>query len=105
MSRIYHCWSVEDDNLVKEEIKKSPTNLTVAFKRASKKLGVSWKAVSKHYYNAIQKKKSDKLFLTISSKREASNYKVTRKGKNATKYQPEKTQKSKWKRILAILAE
>lgn len=105
MSKKYHCWSVEDDNLVKEEIKKSPTNLTVAFKRVSKKLGVSWMSVSKHYYKAIQKEKSDKLFLTISSNRTANNYKVTRKGKNATKYQPEKTKKSKWKRILAILAE
>lgn len=103
--RKYHSWSVEDDNLVKEEIKKSPTNLTVAFKSASKKLGVSWMSVSKHYYNSIQKEKKDKLFLTISSKRTANNYKVTRKGSRPTKYQPEKVKKSKWRRILEILLE
>lgn len=103
--RKYHSWSAEDDKTIKEEVKKSPTNLTVAFKASAKKLGVSWMAVSKHYYKSIQKENSDKLFLTVSSKKTSNNYKVTRKGKGATKYQPEKTKKSKWKRILAILAE
>ena len=103
--RNYHRWTVEEEKLIKEEVKKSPTNLTVAFKATAKKVGVTWQSVAKHYYKAIQKKNSDKLFLTISSRKEAHNYKVTRKGKGATKYQPEKTKKSKWKRILAILAE
>ena len=105
MVKNYHHWSVEDNNLIKEEIKKSPTNLTMAFKEISKKLGVPWKAVSLHYYRTIQKARSNRLFLIISSRKEASNYKITRKGKYATKYKSEKAKKSKWKRILEILAE
>lgn len=96
----------EDNKVIREEVKKSPTNLTVAFKAASKKLNNrTWQSVAKHYYKQLQKEKSNKLFLTISEKKNANNYKVTRKGPKATKYQPEQTKKSKWKRILAILAE
>jgi predicted transcriptional regulator len=101
----YHRWSAEDSNLLHAEIKNSPTNLQVAFKKVARKINVTQQAVAKYYYRTIQKEKHNKLFLTISSKKEATNYKVTRKGKYATQYQPEKTKKSKWKRILEILAE
>ena len=100
----YHRWTTEEDELIKQYIKNSPTNIKEALEKVAKKLNVSFISVNKHYYNSIQKRK-DKVFLTVSSKKAATNYKVTRKGKKATKYQPEKTKKSKWKRILAILAE
>ena len=100
-----HTYTEEDDKVIKEFVKASPTNLTEAFKKAAAKLNISPAAVRCHYYSTIQKQKDDKVFLTISSRKAANNYKVTRKGKSATRYQPEKTKKSKWKRILAILAE
>ena len=101
----YHRWTAEDDHILKVEVEKNATNLKTAFERTAKKVGVTPAAVNKHYYKTLQKNKSNKLFLTVSSKKAATNYKVTRKGPKATKYQPEKTKKSKWKRILAILAE
>lgn len=101
-----HIYTEEDDKFILEAVKASPTNLTDAFKKVARKLKITPRAVNLHYYRALQKQpKDNKIFLTVSEKRASKNYKVTRKGPKATKYQPEKCKKSKWKRILAILAE
>ena len=101
----HHHWTEEEEKILKEAVKAHPTNLMDAFRATSKKIHLSIPVIKYHYYRNLQKKKDNKLFLTVSSKKNANNYKVTRKGKYATHYKPEVTKKSKWKRILAILAE
>lgn len=101
----YHKWTEEEEKTLKEAVKAHPTNLSEAMRIVAKKFNLSVYAVKYHYYQVIQKNKDNKLFLTVSSKKKANNYKVTRKGKKATNYKPEPVKKSKWKRILAILAE
>lgn len=100
-----HIYTEADNNLILEAVKAHPTNLMEAFNKVAKKLKVTPSGISNHYYRALQKPTDNKIFLTVSEKKASKNYKVTRKGPKATKYQPEKCKKSKWKRILAILAE
>lgn len=99
----YHRWTKEEDEIIKHYIKNNPTNIKEALKEVAHKLDMNWQAVRTHYYRSIQKKKNDKIFLTVSSKKVASNYKVTRNGKRATSYQPEKIKKSIWKRIIETI--
>ena len=103
--RTKHRWTTEDENQINQYVKNSPTNIREALRKSAEKLEISFPAAENHYYKYLQKRKSNKLLLLLSPRKASTNYKVTRKGKNATKYQPEKTKKSKWRRILAILAE
>lgn len=103
--RTRHHWTAEDERAIKQYVKNSPTNIREALRKSAEKLDITFAAAENHYYRYLQKQKSNKLLLLLSPIKVSTNYKVTRKGKNATKYQPEKTKKSKWRRILAILAE
>lgn len=98
-------YTKEEDTVIKKAVKDSPTNITQGLEKAARKTGRSLRSVRQRYYGYLQKKETNHLLFTLSSKKEARNYKVTRKGKYATKYNPEKTGLSKWKRIIAILFE
>lgn len=101
---MYHKYTKEEDELIVRAIKHSPTNLTLAFRKVAKKLNVTERSVRKRYYSKIQKDK-DKLFLVVSPKKAATNYKNTFCGKRTTGKKETPTKISKWKRILAILME
>ena len=100
-----HFYTKEEDAVILQAVKASPTNIAAAIRKAAEKLGRSVASVRERYYHFLQKEERNHLFFTLSLRKKAKNYKVTRKGKYATKYNPEKTGMSKWKRIIAILFE
>lgn len=91
-------YTQEEIEIIKKEVIKSPTNLLKAFKKAANKLNRTPGAISHMYYRAI-KEGDDKLFMTVSSRKVASNSKIT------TKKKAELNKPSKWRRILAIIME
>lgn len=92
----------EEDNMIVEAIKKNPQNISKCFVMLAPKLNRSVDSIRCHYYSMIVKDDSNKLFLTVSSRKKYTNYKVQRKGMKA---KPTQTTKSKWRRILDILFE
>ena len=92
-------YTQKEIEIIKREVIKSPTNLEKAFKNAAKKLNRTPNGISNTYYRNI-KNSEDKLFLTVSSRRVATNTKIAKKDK------PDIVKKqSKWRRILAIIME
>lgn len=91
-------YTQEEIEIIKKEVIKSPTNLLKAFKKSADKLNRTPVAISKIYYRVI-KEGDDKLFMTVSSRKVASNSKIT------TKKKAELNKPSKWRRILAIIME
>lgn len=92
----------EEDKMIIETIKKNPQNIHKCFVALATKLNRSIDSIRCHYYSKIVKDNSNKLFLTVSSRKKYTNYKVQRKGMKA---KPTQTTKSKWRRILDILFE
>lgn len=92
----------EEDKMIVEAIKKNPQNIHKCFVVLAPKLNRSVDSLRVHYYSMIAKDDSNKLFLTVSSRKKYTNYKVQRKGMKA---KPTQTTKSKWRRILDILFE
>lgn len=97
-------WTEEEDKIVLEFISKHPENIREACELASKKLtNKTDKAISVRYYRTLKNRPTNKSFFLISKKRATLNQKNVAKGNKAEKSQS--VFKSKWKRILAILAE
>lgn len=92
----------EEDKMIIEAVKKSPQNISKAFVLVAPKINHTPSSVRFRYYSKIAKDNSNKLFLTVSSRKKYTNYKVQRKGMKA---KPTQTTKSKWRRILDILFE
>ena len=92
----------EEDKMIIEAVKKSPQNISKAFILVAPEISRTPDSVRLRYYGKIAKDNSNKLFLTVSSKRKLSNYKVQRRG---MKVKAERSTKSKWRRILDILFE
>ena len=92
----------EEDKMIVEAIKKNPQNISKCLVALAPKLNRSVDSLRVHYYSRIAKDDSNKLFLTVSSRKKYTNYKVQRKGMKA---KPTQTAKSKWRRILDILFE
>ena len=92
----------EEDRIIIDAVKKSPQNISKAFVLVSSKINRSVDSIRVHYYSRIAKNDSNKLFLTVSSRKKYTNYKIQRKGMKA---KPTQTTKSKWRRILDILFE
>ena len=90
----------EEDRIIIDAVKKSPQNISKAFVLVSSKINRSVDSIRVHYYSRIAKNDSNKLFLTVSSRKKYTNYKIQRKGMKA---KPTQTTKSKWRRILDIL--
>lgn len=92
----------EEDRIIIDAVKKSPQNINKAFILIAPKINRTVDSIRVHYYSRIAKDNSNKLFLTVSSRKKYTNYKVQRKGMKA---KPTQTTKSKWRRILDILFE
>ena len=90
----------EEDGLIVKTVKRNPENISKAFVLLSRKLQRSKYSIKQRYYKYLVKDPSNKLFLTVSSSKKYTNYKIRRKGMKA---KPEVNQKSKWQRIIEIL--
>lgn len=73
-------YTQEELDIIKKEVIKSPTNLEKAFEKAAAKLNRTTSSVDNKYYRSI-KNSDDKLFLTISSRKAATNTKLVHRGK------------------------
>lgn len=93
-------YTKEEDDIIIKAVRKCPENLKRAFERASKKIGRSPNCIKQRYYGYLAKNSNNKLFLTVSSGKKYTNYKIKRKGMKA---KPVGTEKSKWRQILDIL--
>ena len=98
-------YTKREDAVILKCVKKSPTNITEAIRNAATALGRSEHSVRVRYYKYLQKEQKNHILFTLSSRKRAKNYKVTRLGARPTQYNPEDSNLSKWKRILAILFE
>ena len=68
-------WTSAEDTQVVDQVRKSPTNLTQAFKEAARVTGRSEKACSNRWYKVLSKDKNNACFITISSKHQSLNRK------------------------------
>lgn len=94
-------WTEKEDTTLLNAVKRHPGNLAYAFAIVSKRLNRSEASCSKRYYHSLKDKSV--VLTTISEKKAtANNQKVTPRKK---KDESTPVVKSKWKRILAILAE
>ena len=94
-------YSEEEIKIIKEEVKKSPHNISEALRTAAEKINRSHFALRDKYYRDIQKTENNKLFILASPKKLTKNYKnIVKNNKELKKNTP-----SKFKRILAILFE
>ena len=90
----------EEDAFIVKVVKRNPENISKAFVLISRKLQRSKNSIRQRYYKYLVKDESNKLFLTVSSNKKYTNYKIKRKGMKA---KPEVTHKSKWQQIIEIL--
>lgn len=90
----------EEDSLIIKTVKRNPENISKAFVLLSGKLQRSKHSIRQRYYRYLVKDESNKLFLTVSSSKKYTNYKIRRKGMKA---KPEVTHRSKWQQIIEIL--
>ena len=99
---MYNPYTKEEDNIILEEVKKRPENISKAFIAISKKINRTVPGIRQHYYHYLIKNPRNKMFFIASPHKKLANYKVKRKGMKAV---PKKNSLSKWQRIIAILFE
>ena len=68
-------WSATEDSIVVDQVRKSPTNLTQAFKEAARVTGRSEHACGIRWYTVLSKDKKNACFIIKSSKQKALNRK------------------------------
>ena len=68
-------WTSAEDTQVVDQVRKSPTNLTQAFKEAARVTGRSIAACSNRWYLVLSKDKNNACFITVSGKHKSLNRK------------------------------
>ena len=68
-------WTSAEDTQVVDQVRKSPTNLTHAFKEAARVTGRTVGACTIRWYTVLSKDKNNACFITVSSKHKALNRK------------------------------
>lgn len=68
-------WTSTEDTQVVDQVRKSPTNLKQAFKKAARVTGRSETACSNRWYTVLSKDKANACFITISGKHKSLNRK------------------------------
>lgn len=101
-------WTEEDKNILLEEISNDPSNLQQVFRKTAERTGRTRVAVATYWYQVLAPKnrnnRSNTAFMSYNKGSINSNRKISR----VDTQQPvavRKSQKSKWRRILAILFE
>ena len=56
--RTKHRWTTEDENLINQYVKNSPTNIREALRKSAEKLEISFPAAENHYYKPKVNKKN-----------------------------------------------
>lgn len=96
-------WSKEEMDILIDQIKKTPNNLTQAFKRTSLLISRSPHAIEQYWYSTLSKKETTEVcFITVGSKT------VNRNRKNVHTFTSDNTQKmyaSWWRRLLNIFTK
>ena len=68
-------WTSAEDTQVVDQVRKSPTNLTQAFREAARVTGRSMTACSNRWYTVLSKDKANACFITVSGKHQSLNRK------------------------------
>lgn len=93
MSRGRASWSNEEEQVLVDQVRQSPNNLSRAFRAASDELGKSYYAVKMQWYNHTRH--SETIFMTVGANTMNVN------SKNSDNTQPVRL--SIWRRILNLL--
>ena len=93
MSRGRASWSNEEEQVLVDQVRQSPNNLSRAFRATSDELGKSYYAVKMQWYNNTRH--SETIFMTVGAKNMNIN------SKNSSTTQP--VQLPIWRRILRLL--
>ena len=68
-------WTTAEDTQIVDQVRKSPTNLTYAFKEAARVTGRTKLACSSRWYTVISKDAKYACFITVSGKHQSLNRK------------------------------
>lgn len=68
-------WTTAEDSIVVDQVRKSPTNLTQAFKTAARETGRTASACANRWYTVLSKDKANTCFVTVSGKHSSINRK------------------------------
>ena len=68
-------WTSTEDTQVVDQVRKSPTNLKQAFRKAARVTGRSEGACCNRWYTVLSKDKANACFITVSGKHQALNRK------------------------------
>ena len=68
-------WTSTEDTQVVDQVRKSPTNLTHAFKEAARVTGRTKLACSSRWYTVLSKDKNNACFITVSGQHKSLNRK------------------------------
>jgi hypothetical protein len=71
----YKRWTTTEDNVVVDQVRQSPTNLTQAFERATREIDRTASACANHWYTVLSKDKANTCFVTVSGKHSSINRK------------------------------
>lgn len=75
MSRQVRKWTEEEDNLLLNQVKTSPQNLSRCFIAVARNVDRTPSAVANHWYTVVSKKPDTTCFFTASSKHLSRNRK------------------------------
>lgn len=96
----FRFYSEEEDNILIEELKRTPYNLASGFRRAADRIGRSESAVSQHWYDSLSKKpQAEPVFMAISSNKSCKNRKIIREDSWDSSTN---TRRGIWSRILSF---
>lgn len=98
MSRGRASWSNEEEQVLVDQVRQNPNNLSRAFRATSDELGKSYYAVKQQWYNRTRH--SETVFMTISA-----NNTISTNQKNVYNGTSDNTQNnpSIWERLLRFL--
>ena len=68
-------WTTAEDTQIVDQVRKSPTNLTHAFKEAARVTGRTKLACSSRWYTVLSKDAKYACFITVSGKHQSLNRK------------------------------
>ncbi len=94
MSRQVRKWTEEEDNLLLQQVKSSPQNLSRCFITVAHNLDRSPSAVAGHWYTVVSKRPDTTCFFTASSKH------LSRNRKNGEGVQ---INRSIWQRLMSVI--
>lgn len=87
-------WTEEEDNILLQQVKQSPQNLSRCFLSVAEVTGRSKMAVANHWYQVVSKKPNSICFFTASPRH------ISRNRKNGLGVE---SNRSIWQRLMSII--